>query len=98
MAITQPMPLAQRPAWQALAAHYEQIRDVHLRTLFAADPQRGERLALEAEGLYFDYSKNRITDDTVRLLVALAEECGLRDKITAMFSGADEVHGSTSPA
>jgi glucose-6-phosphate isomerase len=79
--------LTQRPAWQALAAHYEQIGDVHLRTLFAADPQRGERLTLEAEGLYLDYSKNRITDETIRLLIALAEECGLRQKIDAMFRG-----------
>jgi glucose-6-phosphate isomerase len=79
--------LTQRAAWQALATHYEQIKDVHLRTLFAADPQRGERLAFEAAGLYFDYSKNRITDETMRLLVQLAEECGLREKIAAMFSG-----------
>ena len=79
--------LTQRPAWQALAAHYEQIGDVHLRTLFAADPQRGERLAFEAEGLYFDYSKNRVTDETIRLLVQLAAECGLREKTAAMFSG-----------
>jgi len=79
--------LTQRPAWQALAAHYEQIRDVHLRTLFAADPQRGERLAFEAAGLYFDYSKNRVTDETMRLLVELAEACGLREKTAAMFSG-----------
>jgi glucose-6-phosphate isomerase len=80
--------LAQRPAWQALAAHHEQIRDVHLRTLFAADPQRGERLAFEAAGLYFDYSKNRVTDETMRLLVQLAEECGLSEKIEAMLGGA----------
>src|SRR5215211_7342065 len=79
--------LTQRPAWQALAAHYEQIGDVHLRTLFAADPQRGERLSFEAAGLYFDYSKNRITDETIRLLVQLAEECGLRERTAAMFSG-----------
>ena len=79
--------LTQRPAWQALAAHYEQIGDVHLRTLFAADPQRGERLAFEAEGLYFDYSKNRVTDETIRLLVQLAQECGLREKTAAMFNG-----------
>src|SRR5215203_3972144 len=84
---THQMSLTQRPAWQALAAHYEQIGDVHLRTLFAADPQRGERLAFEAVGLYFDYSKNRITDETIRLLVQLAEECGLREKTAAMFSG-----------
>src|SRR6478672_792122 len=84
---THQTPLTQRPAWQALATHYEQIKDVHLRALFAADPQRGERLAFEAAGLYFDYSKNRITDETMRLLVQLAEECGLREKIAAMLSG-----------
>src|SRR5688572_15891167 len=79
--------LTQRPAWQALGAHYHQIRDVHLRQLFASDPQRGERLVLEAEGLYLDYSKNRITDETIQLLVRLAEECGLRERIEAMFRG-----------
>jgi len=84
---THAMQLTQLPAWQALAAHHEQIGDVHLRTLFAADPQRGERLAFEAAGLYFDYSKNRVTDETMRLLVQLAEECGLREKIAAMLSG-----------
>jgi len=84
---THQTPLAQLPAWQALATHYEQLKDVHLRALFAADPQRGERLAFEAAGLYFDYSKNRVTDETMRLLVQLAEECGLREKTAAMFSG-----------
>jgi len=67
--------------------YYQQIRDVHLRTLFAEDPQRGERLTVEAAGLYLDYSKNRVTDDTVRLLLQLAEESGLRARIDAMFSG-----------
>jgi glucose-6-phosphate isomerase len=80
-------PLTQRPAWQALAAHYGQIKDVHLRTLFADDPQRGERLTTEAAGLFLDYSKHRITDETLRLLVALADECGLRERIDAMFRG-----------
>ncbi len=84
---TDQAPLMQRSAWQALATHYEQIKDVHLRALFAADPQRGERLAFEAAGLYFDYSKNRITDETIQLLVQLAEACGLREKTAAMFSG-----------
>jgi glucose-6-phosphate isomerase len=79
--------LTQRPAWQALAAHFDEIEDIHLRTLFEADPRRGERLAFEAEGLYFDYSKNRVTDETMRLLVALAEQCGLRDRTAAMFRG-----------
>jgi glucose-6-phosphate isomerase len=80
-------PLAQRPAWRSLAAHYQQIKDVHLRTLFAEDPQRGQRLALEVAGLYFDYSKNRVTGETLGLLVRLAEESGLRDSIEAMFRG-----------
>ena len=80
-------PLTQRPAWKALDAHYQQFREVHLRTLFAQDPQRGERLAAEAVGLYYDYSKNRINDDTLRLLLQLAEECGLRARIDAMFRG-----------
>src|SRR2546421_1662700 len=79
--------LSQRPAWRALQAHYETIRDVHLRTLFAEDPRRGERLAAEAVGLYLDYSKHRITDETIRLLVQLAEDCGLRARIDAMFRG-----------
>lgn len=80
-------PLTQRPAWQALAAHYQQIKDVHLRTLFAEDAGRGERLAAEAVGLYFDYSKHRVTDETLRLLVQLAEDCDLRGRIDAMFGG-----------
>ncbi|NJO82919.1 MAG: glucose-6-phosphate isomerase [Blastochloris sp.] len=79
--------LTQRTAWQALASHYQQIRDIHLRTLFAQDPQRGERLTIESDGIYFDYSKNRITDETVRLLVQLAQECDLRERIDAMFRG-----------
>jgi glucose-6-phosphate isomerase len=80
-------PLTQRPAWLALAAHYQRIKDVHLRALFAEDPQRGERLSLETAGLYLDYSKNRVTDETLGLLVRLAEEAGLRDSIEAMFRG-----------
>ncbi len=80
-------PLTRRPAWQALAAHAEKVRALHLRELFAADPRRGERLTLEAIGIYFDYSKNRITDETLPLLVRLAEESGLRQKIDAMFRG-----------
>lgn len=79
--------LTQLPAWKALEAHYREIRDIHLRELFADDPERGERLSLEAAGIYLDYSKNRITDETVRLLVQLAEECGLRNRIDAMFRG-----------
>ena len=80
-------PLNERPAWNALGTHYEQMRHRHLRDLFAADPRRGERLAAEAAGLYLDYSKNRITDDTIKLLVQLAEESGLRARIEAMFRG-----------
>ncbi len=79
--------LTQRPAWNALAAHHQQLRNTHLRDLFQSDPTRGQRLTLEATGLYFDYSKNRITDETLRLLVQLARECGLRDRIDAMFRG-----------
>ena len=75
------------PAWKALATHYEKIRDVHLRTLFAQDPGRGERLTLEAAGIYLDYSKHRITGETLRLLLQLAGESGLRARIDAMFRG-----------
>ena len=80
-------PLTQRPAWKALAVHHKQIKNLHLRKLFADDPKRGERLAVEATGLYLDYSKNRITDQTLKLLLQLARESGLRAKIDAMFSG-----------
>src|ERR1051326_6471681 len=80
-------PLTQHPAWQALAAHCEQIKDKHLRELFAEDPQRGPAMAIEELGIYFDYSKNRITKETLQLLVNLAEACGLRERIAAMFSG-----------
>ena len=80
-------PLTQRAAWKALEAHYKKIRKLHLRKLFAKDPQRGERLTAEAVGIYLDYSKNRITDETVKLLLQLAEESGLRSRIDAMFRG-----------
>jgi len=80
-------PLMKRPAWKALAVHYRKLRDVHLRSLFADDPRRGERLAAEGAGLYLDYSKNRITDETIGLLENLAEECRLRERIEAMFLG-----------
>ncbi|MGD1026171.1 glucose-6-phosphate isomerase [Candidatus Binatus soli] len=79
--------LTERPAWKALQAHYNQIHSRHLRTLFAEDPKRGERLVVEAAGLYFDYSKHRVTDETLRLLLALAEEVGLRGRIDSMFRG-----------
>jgi glucose-6-phosphate isomerase len=81
------VPLTTRPAWAALQQHYEDVRHRHLRDMFAGDPTRGERLAAEGAGLYLDYSKNRITDETVGLLVQLAEESGLRENIEAMFRG-----------
>ena len=83
----QPPPLIARPAWKALADHYQQMRHRHLRQLFADDPRRGERLAAEAAGLYVDYSKHRVTQVTLGLLLRLAEECGLPQRIDAMFSG-----------
>jgi glucose-6-phosphate isomerase len=80
-------PLNTRAAWQALEAHYENVENLHLRKLFADDPKRGERMAVEAIGIYFDYSKHRITDETLGLLLQLAEESGLRCRIDAMFRG-----------
>jgi glucose-6-phosphate isomerase len=80
-------PLRQRPAWKALEQHYAEIGARHLRELFAEDPGRGERLTAEGAGLYLDYSKNRITDETLRLLVQLAEESGLPQRRDAMFAG-----------
>ncbi len=80
-------PLRQRPAWAALEAHHREIADTHLRELFARDPQRGERLSAEGVGLYLDYSKHRITDETIRLLLALAEQSGLARHAEAMFAG-----------
>jgi len=79
--------LTTRKAWKALEAHYKKVRELHLRNLFADDPKRGERMTAEAVGLFLDYSKNRITDDTVKLLLQLAEESGLRGRIDAMFRG-----------
>src|SRR5690349_13770175 len=79
--------LTELPAWRALEAHYAEMRNVHLRQLFADDPTRAERFSVDALGLYFDYSKHRVTQETLRLLVQLAEECGLPERITAMFSG-----------
>ena len=79
--------LTNRNAWKALGVHYEKIRDVHLRKLFAEDPKRGERLTTEAAGIFLDYSKNRITDETIALLIQLAEQSGLRSHIDAMFRG-----------
>ncbi len=80
-------PVTALPAWSALQAHREAIGPVHLRSLFEGDPSRGERMTLEAAGIYLDYSKNRATDDTIRLLLELAEQCGLRARIDAMFRG-----------
>jgi glucose-6-phosphate isomerase len=80
-------PLTNRTAWKWLQTHYQQIREVHLRNLFADDPQRGERMTAEAAGIFLDYSKNRITDETLKLLIKLAEESGLRSRIDAMFRG-----------
>src|ERR1700726_2080662 len=80
-------PLTKRKSWKALQTHYEKIRGLHLRKLFADDPKRGERMTADAVGLFLDYSKNRITDETVKLLIELAEESGLRSRIDAMFRG-----------
>ena len=77
-------PLSERQAWKALAAHHQSVRELHLRKLFADDPKRGERMTAEALGLYLDYSKNRITDETLKLLLQLAEESGLRERIDAI--------------
>jgi glucose-6-phosphate isomerase len=91
------VPLTKSREWRALEEHYQQIRHLHLRDLFATDPTRGERLTAEAVGLYLDYSKHRITDDTLDLLVRLAESSGLRDRIDAMFRG-DKINGTEDRA
>jgi glucose-6-phosphate isomerase len=80
-------PLRQLPSWKALEQHYDEIAGVHLRELFAQDPERGERLSTEAAGLYLDYSKNRVTDETMQLLIRLAEECSLEQRRDMMFRG-----------
>ncbi|HEY4828139.1 MAG TPA: hypothetical protein VIH85_15290, partial [Solirubrobacteraceae bacterium] len=80
-------PLRERPAWKALETHYGEVRGKHLRELFAADETRGERMVAEGVGLFLDYSKNRITDETIPLLTGLAEQSGLADRIEAMFTG-----------
>jgi glucose-6-phosphate isomerase len=84
---TAPRALTNQTAWKALRAHYENLVGLHLRKLFADDPKRGERMTAEAAGIFLDYSKNRITDETVKLLLQLAEESGLRQHIDAMFRG-----------
>ncbi len=79
--------LTDRPAWKELTVNYQSLKNTHLRQLFADDAERGERLVLDATGIYFDYSKNRVTDDTVKLLVKLAEECDVPGRTKAMFAG-----------
>lgn len=79
--------LSDRQAWKKLTAHFEEIRDLHMRQMFADDPKRGEQMSTEAVGLFLDYSKNRVTKETLELLVDLAKESGLRERIDAMFSG-----------
>jgi glucose-6-phosphate isomerase len=90
-------PLTQRKAWKALQYHYSKVKELHLRELFADDPKRGERMTAEAVGLFLDYSKNRVTDETLGLLFQLAEESGLRDRIEAMFRG-DKINITESRA
>jgi glucose-6-phosphate isomerase len=94
---TRTLRLTERPAWAELQAQYTRTAPLHLRQLFAADPQRGERLTLEAAGIYFDYSKHRVTEETLSLLVRLAEESGLRERIDAMFRG-DRINVSENRA
>ena len=92
-------PLRQRPAWKALEQHYAEIGQRHLRELFAEDPGRGERLAAEAAGLYLDYSKNRVTDETLALLVQLARESQVEERRDAMMRGrADQRVGAPGGA
>src|SRR5438105_5050223 len=96
-AMTEMLPLTARQSWKALQVHRNDIGERHLRTLFAADGTRGERLTAEAVGIYLDYSKNRVTDETVTLLCRLAEECGLRERIDAMFRG-DKINATENRA
>src|SRR5881409_1466116 len=92
-----PSPVIERPAWKALEGHHGKVRELHLRRLFADDPGRGERLTAEAVGVFLDYSKNRITDETLTLLLQLAEQSGLRARIDAMFQG-DKINVSEKRA
>ncbi|HEX3679434.1 MAG TPA: hypothetical protein VHU90_06920 [Galbitalea sp.] len=89
--------LTERPAWKALKAHYNGVRDLHLRKLFADDPRRGEQMTAEAAGIYLDYSKNRIAAETLKLLLDLAETSGLRRRIDAMFRGRRSTSRSGGP-
>src|ERR1700739_4390404 len=87
-ATSQPVePLTSRKSWKALEAHYEKVRGMHLRALFAENPKRGEQMTASGADIFLDYSKNRITEETVPLLLQLAEESGLRQRIDAMFRG-----------
>src|SRR5262245_38411055 len=79
--------LRECPAWASLSRHFKDINQLHLRQIFGSDPRRSERLTLEAEGIYLDYSKNRVTDETLQLLCDLARQSGLRERIKAMFRG-----------
>ena len=97
MSDTPSKPISEGAAWAALTAHHAEVRQQHLRQLFQGDPQRGQRLRLEAAGIYLDYSKNRITDETLRLLQGLATEAGLRERIDAMFRG-DKINVSEGRA
>ena len=90
-------PLTERPAWKSLEAHFPEVRQLHLRQLFAADGERGKRMTAEGAGIYLDYSKNRITDQTLKLLFQLAEESGLRPRIEAMFRG-DKINNTENRA
>src|SRR5262244_3605574 len=85
--MTAMLPLTSRQSWKALQAHRNDVGERHLRALFAADATRGERLTAEAVGIYLDYAKNRISDETITLLCRLAQECHLRERIDAMFRG-----------
>jgi glucose-6-phosphate isomerase len=90
-------PLTERPAWKALEDHFRNVRELHLRQLFADDAERGKRMTAEAAGIYLDYSKNRITDETIKLLLQLGEESGLRPRIDAMFRG-DKINNTENRA
>src|SRR5260221_1201620 len=89
--------LSDSAAWKSLAAHSQEVRNLHLRKLFADDPARGERMTAEAVGIYLDYSKNRVTDESIKRLVQLAQEAGLRSRIDAMFRG-QQIHLTENPA
>src|SRR5882762_11618789 len=90
-------PLTERPAWKDLESHFQKVRELHLRQLFAADPERGKGMTAEGAGIYLDYSKNRLTDQTIKLLLQLSEQSGLRPRIDAMFRG-DKINSTESRA